>query len=86
MPDYDDHCAGRGGVPGTCFISFKEFLLVFEFAMLEGNKDLVFSPKMLRCIANVDETEASLDGSNTRVGGRPTMSWREAGPASPNDN
>ncbi len=32
---------------------------------------------MLRRIGNVDETELSLDGSETQAGGRPAMSYRD---------
>ena len=59
----------------TWFLGFKEFLLKFGFTTLDDNTgELIFSPEMLRRIINVDETKASLDGSNTQAGGRPAMS------------
>ena len=62
----------------TWFLGFKEFLLKFGLATLNDNtRELIFSPKMLRPIINVDETKASLDGSNMQVGGRPAMSYRD---------
>ena len=36
---------------------------------------LFFFSEMLRRIANVDETELSLNGSETQVGGRPAISY-----------
>ena len=44
----------------TWFISFKEFLLKFEFAMLDENKDLVFC---LKCSAHCQRGQ---DGSLTQ--------------------
>jgi hypothetical protein len=32
----------------TWLLGFKEFLLNFEFALLDGTGELIFSPKMLR--------------------------------------
>jgi hypothetical protein len=61
----------------TWFMSFKEFCFKFEFAMPNCNGEAVFSPEMLRRIGNVDETELSLDGSETQAGGRPAMSYRD---------
>ena len=61
----------------TWFLGFKEFLLNFKFAMLNGIGELFFSPEMLRRVVNVDETKASLDGSNTQAGGRPAMSFQD---------
>ena len=59
------------------FMSFKEFCLKSEFAMPDCNGDAVFSPEMLRCIANFDKTELSLDRSETQAGGRPAMSYQD---------
>jgi len=60
----------------TWFLGFKEFLLKFGFATLKDNTgELIFSPEMLHWIINVDETKASLDGSNTQAGGLPAMSY-----------
>ena len=61
----------------TWFLGFKEFLLNFKFAMLDGTGELIFSPEMLRRVVNVDETKASLDGSNTQAGRRPAMSFQD---------
>jgi hypothetical protein len=61
----------------TWFMSFKEFCFQFKFATPNCNSDAVFSPEMLRRIANVDETELSLDESETQAGGRPAMSYRD---------
>ncbi len=61
----------------TWFLDFKEFLLNFEFTTLDGTRELIFSPKMLCRVVNVDETNALLDGSNTQAGGRPTMSFQD---------
>ena len=60
----------------TWFLGFKKFLLKFGFAPLDdGTGELIFSPEMLRRIVSVDETKASLDGSNTQAGGCPAMSY-----------
>jgi hypothetical protein len=61
----------------TLFMSFKEFCFKFEFAMPNCHGDAVFSPEMLHCIANINETELSLDGSETQEGGRPAISYRD---------
>jgi len=61
----------------TWFLGFKDFLLKFGFAMLDGTGELIFSPEMLRRTINVHETKALLDGSNTQAGGRPAMSFRD---------
>ena len=45
----------------TWFLGFKEFLLNFKFAMLDGTGELIFSPEMLRQVVIVDETKVSLD-------------------------
>jgi hypothetical protein len=54
----------------TWFLGFKDFLLRFEFATLDGTGELIFSPEMRRRRINVNETKASLDGSNTQLGRR----------------
>jgi hypothetical protein len=59
----------------TWFLGFKEFLLNFEFATLDGTGELIFSPEMLCWVVNVDETKVSLDGSNTQAGGHLAMSF-----------
>jgi len=61
----------------TWFMSFKEFCFKFEFATPNCNGDAVFLLEMLRRIGNLDETELSLDGSETQAGGRPAMSYRD---------
>ena len=61
----------------TWFLGFKDFLLKFGFATLDGTGELIFTPEMLCRTINVDETKASLDGSNTQAGGRPAMSFRD---------
>jgi hypothetical protein len=57
------------------FLGFKDFLLKFGFATLNGTGELIFSPEMRRRTINVDKTKALLDGSNTKAGGRPVMSF-----------
>ena len=47
------------------FLGFKDFLLKFGFATLNGTGELIFSPEMRSRPINVDETKASFDGSNT---------------------
>jgi hypothetical protein len=61
----------------TWFMSFKEFLIKFRFTTLDGNGELIFMPEMLRRIANVDEMETLLDGSDTQAGGRPAVSYQD---------
>jgi hypothetical protein len=59
------------------FVSFKAFLIEFGFATIGSNGRLVISEAMLRRIANVDETEVSLDGSKTNAGGRSAVSFHD---------
>ena len=61
----------------TWFMSFKEFCFKFKFATPNCNGDAVFLPETLRRVANVDETDFSLDGIDTQAGGRPAMSYRD---------
>jgi hypothetical protein len=58
------------------FMSFKEFLIKFGFATLNGNGALVFLPEILRCIDSDDKRETLLDRSNTQAGGHPAMSYQ----------
>ena len=59
------------------FANFWTFLLEKGFAQDggEGEEELVFEEEQLRCIINIDETEISLDGSNTNAGGWPPVSF-----------
>jgi hypothetical protein len=59
----------------TWFMSFKEFCLKFKFSTPDCNGDAVLTPEMLRRIANVDEMDLSLDGSETQAGGCPAISY-----------
>ena len=43
---------------------------------MEGEDEIVIDEAMRRRIVNVDETEISLDGSSSRAGGRPAVSFR----------
>ena len=59
------------------FVSFKAFLIEFGFATIGSDGRLVILEAMLCRIANVDETEVSLDGSKTNAGGRPAVSFHD---------
>jgi hypothetical protein len=57
------------------FMRFKEFVIKFGYAVLDGNGELVFLSELLRRIPNMDEMETLLKGSNTQAGGGPAMSY-----------
>ena len=60
------------------FDNLRAFLIEFDFASIGDNGAvLTFTEAQLRRIMNVDETEVSLDESNTRAGGRPAMSFHD---------
>ena len=46
-------------------MSFKEFLVKYGFTTLDSDGCLVFAPKILRPILNVNKRELSLGGSRT---------------------
>jgi hypothetical protein len=52
-------------------------LIKFEFAGVGVDGELTFTKVQLRRIMNVDETEISLNASNTRAGGRPAVSFHD---------
>jgi hypothetical protein len=57
------------------FNNIKAFLIKFRFAGVGGNGKLVFDKEMKHRILNVDEMGISVNGSKTRVGGRPKISF-----------
>ena len=59
------------------FDNFRAFLIEFDFAGVGDNGEPTFTEAQLRRIMNVDETEISLDVSNSRAGGRPAMSFHD---------
>jgi hypothetical protein len=59
------------------FDNFKIFLIEFGFSGVGGNGEPIFDEEMKRLILNVDETEISLDGSKTRAGRRPEVSFHD---------
>ena len=59
------------------FDNFRAFLIGFDFAGIGDDGEPTFTEAQLRQIMNVDETEISLDASNTRAGGRPAMSFHD---------
>ncbi len=59
------------------FDNFKIFLIEFRFSGVGDNGEPIFDEEMKRRILNVDETEISLDGSKTRAGGRPEVSFHD---------
>ncbi len=56
------------------FQNFWVFLIKYEFAQEGSDRELVIDDAAKRCILNINETELVLDGSKTRVGGRPEVS------------
>ena len=52
-------------------------LIEFNFAGVGDDGEPAFTEAHLRQIMNVDETEISLDASNTRAGGRPAMLFHD---------
>ncbi len=59
------------------FDNFRAFLIEFDFAGVGDDGEPTFTKVHLRRIMNVDETEISLDASNTRAGGRPAVSFHD---------
>jgi hypothetical protein len=59
------------------FNNFKIFLIKFGFSGIGGDGEPIFDEEMKRRILNIDETEISLDGSKTRAGGRPEVSFHD---------
>jgi hypothetical protein len=59
------------------FNNFRAFLIEFNFAGIGDDGDPTFTEAQLHQIMNVDETEISLDASNTRAGGRPAVSFHD---------
>jgi hypothetical protein len=59
------------------FDNFRAFLIEFDFAGVVDDGEPTFTEAQLRQIMNVDETEISLDASNTRAGGRPAVSFHD---------
>ena len=58
------------------FVGWRKFLLKYEFTTVGPDGDeLLFELDQLRRILNVDEIEISLDGSSSRVGGRPAVTF-----------
>jgi hypothetical protein len=58
-------------------VHFRAFLIEFDFAGVGDNGEPTFTEAQLHRIMNVDETEISLEVSNTRAGGRPAMSFHD---------
>ena len=59
------------------FENFRAFLIEFNFAGIGDDGEPTFTEAQLRRIMNVDETEISLNASNTRAGGRPAVSFHD---------
>ena len=59
------------------FNNFKIFLIKFGFSGVGGDGEPIFDEEMKRRILNVDETEISLNGSKTRAGRRPEVSFHD---------
>ena len=59
------------------FDNFRAFLIELDFAGVGDDWEPTFTKAQLRQIMNVDETEISLDTSNTRAGGRPAVSFHD---------
>ena len=57
------------------FDNFQAFLIEFDFTGVGDDGEPTFTKAQLRRIMNVNETEISLDTSNTRAGGRPAVSF-----------
>jgi hypothetical protein len=57
--------------------NFRAFLIKFDFAGVGDDGEPTFTEAQLRQIMNVNETEISLDASNTRAGGRPAVSFHD---------
>jgi len=57
------------------FINFRAFLIGFDFASVGDDGEPTFTKAQLHRIMNIDETEISLNASNTRVGGTPAVSF-----------
>jgi hypothetical protein len=55
------------------FEGWETFVLAYGFATLTSDKEVHFSLEQRRRIANIDETEISLDGSTSLAGGRPSV-------------
>ena len=57
------------------FQNFGAFLIKYEFAQEGSEGELVIDDATKRCILSIDEMELVLDGSKTRAGGRPEVTF-----------
>jgi hypothetical protein len=59
------------------FVGYWAFMLKYEFAQPGSNRDdeMIVGEANLHRILNVDKTKMSLDGSKTRAGGRPAVTF-----------
>jgi hypothetical protein len=59
------------------FVVYRAFMLKYEITQpgSNGDDEMIVEEANLRWILNVDEIKMSLDGSNTRAGGRPAVTF-----------
>jgi hypothetical protein len=57
------------------FNSWEAFVVEYGFTTINQNGQLHFDEKMKMRVLNLDETNMSLDGSNSNRGGRPTATY-----------
>ena len=57
------------------FDTWEQFVVEYGFATINSNGEVIFDDRMKARIANLDETNLSLDGSNSNRGGRPTATY-----------
>jgi hypothetical protein len=59
------------------FDNFKVFLIEFGFAIVGCNEEPVFDEKTMHQILNLDAMNIAVNRSNTKVGGRPEVSFHD---------
>jgi hypothetical protein len=60
------------------YLGWRAFIIKFEFCTYDKPKDIVsFTEEQKKRVLNVDETAASLDGSESIAGGRPEVTFSD---------
>ena len=57
------------------FDSWEQFVVEYGFATIDPNGEVIFDEEMKARIVNLDETNLSLNGSDSNRGGRPTATY-----------
>jgi hypothetical protein len=60
------------------FKNFRKILIEFDFAGVDSNGELDINEEQMRQIVNVNEMEIAINGSQTRVGSGPVVSFQHS--------